>query len=253
MNFFHTLFFFVFLNAYSQNNSVLEEIKGNPKEYKETWYEAKKTKTGFVKGKYLHDDVYIKDSNGEFMKQSFFPMNKWDFPQNRYNDKKQKLETINYYDDGGIINRTEFFYDKNKVVQEKFYYNSDTIISSVKYEYQNDLIIKKLEFDAEKGILSDNPQSVITYKYDGRNNMIKESHDSNFQNDVFSYVYNDKNFMTEFYRKLSFPVPDKESKLSMRFEYKNYDLHNWTEIYVEDDIDSDKKSKCYFIQREFKY
>lgn len=254
MKFLYPLFFFILFNAHAQDSQdAFAEIKGSPKEYKETWYEAKKTKTGFVKGKYLHDDVYSINAHGEIVKEGMFPPEKWEIPENSYNNENQKIGTINYNEDGKIKDRTKFLYDKNKLVEEKIYGDSDTLFVSRKYVYLNNVAIKKLEFKAENGVLKTTPNEVTTYEYDAKNNLSTESTVYEDEYYAFAYKYNDKNFITEVHSKSSFPVRDKEFSISIRYNYQKYDLYNWTEVYLEDGLSSDRKPSYYFIQREFKY
>lgn len=254
MKFLYPLFFFIFINIHAQDSrDAFAIIKGNPKGYKETWYEAKKTKTGFVKGKYLHDDVYSINAHGEIVKQSFMPPEKWEVPQTSYNKDNLKIETINYNEEGGIKDRTKFLYDKNKLIEEKVYGDSDTLLVSNKYEYLNNLAVRKLEFRAENGVLKSTPSEITTYEYDSKNNILEESIVYEDEYVAFAYKYNDKNFMTEVHSKSSFPVREKEFSISIRYNYQKYDLNNWTEVYVEDELSSDRKPSYYFIQREFKY
>ncbi|MBS7253825.1 hypothetical protein [Flavobacterium branchiicola] len=254
MKFLYLLFFFIFFNVHAQDSqNAFAELKGNPKEYKETWYEAKKTKTGFVKGKYLHDDVYGVNAHGEIIKQGMFPAEKWEIPQNSYNKENQKIETINYNEEGGIKDKTKFIYDKNKLVKENIYDDSDVLFVSKKYEYLNNLAVRKLEFRTENGTLKTAPDEITTYEYDAKNNISTESTAYDDEYNAYAYKYNDKNLITEIYSKSSFPVRETEFKVSIRYNYQKYDVNNWTEMYLEDGLSSDGKPSYYFIEREFKY
>ncbi|WP_433830629.1 hypothetical protein [Flavobacterium anhuiense] len=196
---------------------------------------------------------YTVNDHGEFVKQSFFSLEKWEAPQNSYNKENQKIETINYNEDGGIRDRTKFIYDKNKLVEEKNYGNSDTLYINKKFEYWNNLLVKKFEFHSENGILSSASNEITTYEYDARNNLVKEALVYGDEYLDYAYKYNDKNFMTEVYSRSSFPVRETEFTINMRYTYQKFDSNNWTEMYSEDGLSSDRKPNYYFIQREFKY
>ncbi len=241
------------VNSNSQTTSFGDKINGKVKEYKETFFEAKKINNKYVKGKYLFDDTFEIDINNEFVKQSIFSPEKWDIPQNTYNNNR-KIETVNYYEDGKIINRTKFIYNSEGVLtEEQFYYASDTLISNTTYEYESSLIIKKItknyNYDEEKKINID----VVTYKYDLNRNLVSEFLKTENQEELTTYKYNDKNYLIETYSKSSFPIPNKKLKLCKKIEYVKYDNYNWTEIFFEDGLCSDNKSKIFFVERIFKY
>ncbi|MDI5899649.1 hypothetical protein [Flavobacterium yafengii] len=250
MKYILTAFLFYSLYSHSQLTTFGDKINGNPLEYKETFYEAKKIKNKFEKGKYLYDDIFTKNTNGEFVKQTTFPLEKWETPQNTFNEKKQKTLIEIFSEDGTVNEKTKFIYTENKLVEEE-YYLADTLSSKYKYEYKNGNKAKKIEYSLLKNV----PISTVDYSYDSNNNLIKESYKySSDQEDINIYEYNEKNFLTKYYRKLSFPPSsDIEPKIAKKITYVKYDNYNWTEVFFEDCLDCDSGSKIYFIERDYKY
>ena len=244
---------FFSINSNSQTTNFGDKINGMPKEYKETFFEAKKINNKYVKGKYLYDDTFVININNEYVKQTMFPLEKWETPQYKYNDNNLKIEIINYYETGEIINRTKFKYNsENKIIEEQFYYASDTLISNSVYEYNNNLLTKKIEkiynYDVENSIQINN----TTYKYDLKENLISELYNSDFQELLYTYKYNKDNYLTEVYWKDSLTPKDKELKISKKNQYIKYDKFNWTETFFED-YSGNGKSKIYYIERIYKY
>lgn len=238
----------------SQSINFFMNIAGNPKEYKEIHYEAKKIKNEYVKGKYLYDESYVKNSDNEFIKQRLIPSKKWELPQNKYNIYKQITESINYNETGEIINKTIFKYNsQNKLAEEQFYYDSDTLISDCIYEYRNNLLVKKIEkeyfHDEENSYQLNN----TTFTYDVNNNLISELNLSDFQEVQYSYKYDKLNYLIEVYRKNSLYDDFKELRIVNKIKYINLDQYNWTEIFFEEIKTDHTKSKVYFIERIYKY
>lgn len=249
MKFICSLFLFAFINASAQTEEILGDIRGNPKEYKETYYEARKTKTGFVKGQRLYDMVYIKNSDNEFVEYSEFSSKEKDLKKNIYNKNNQKVESIFYDDKGKIIGKTKFLYENKNLIEEKEY-RGEKHEKFIKYDYENNLLVKKTEAYLEDDG-SINSSWTFSYEYDTNKNIIKETFLSGIQNDVFTYKYNERNFMTETYGKVTLNH-DKTPKLYYKSVYQNYDNYNWTGVYFQR-INSDNKIEINYIEREFKY
>ena len=68
-----------------------EKLFGNIKEYTENFYYASKKNGKYVKGKMQNYTTFKKNSNGEFVEDEMFPK-KSDYPENKYNNLKQKIE-----------------------------------------------------------------------------------------------------------------------------------------------------------------
>ncbi|MDP5198889.1 hypothetical protein [Flavobacterium sp. DG2-3] len=249
MKLIYLAFFFVFINASAQTEELLGAIRGNPKEYKETFYKAKKTKTGFIKGEFLYEKVYVKDSNNEFVEYSEFPSEEKDSKKNIYNKDNQKIESIFYDDEGKVVGKTKFVYLNKNLIEEKFY-REEKYEKFIKYDYENDLLVKKTEAYLEDDG-SINSSWTYSYEYDANKNIIKETYLNGIQNDVYTYKYNEKNFPTEIYGKITLNH-DKEPRLYNKSVYQKYDDYNWTGVYFQD-INSDNKIEINYIEREFKY
>jgi hypothetical protein len=241
------------LHCYAQAQ-FLDNIKGNPKEYVETYYEAKKVNNALVKGKETNSITYVKDSNNVFVAQSVFTRDKWELPETKYSATHQKLEVTNYYDDGEVMNRTKYKYDtKGFLTEEDFYYASDTLITKTIHEYNGSLRTKSISYVIENGVVTDGIDSYTSFEYDKNKNLIREIYSSSAQNDTLLYTYGDRNFLTAYYRNLALYHEGKEPILYSRYTYKTADKYNWTAVFYEESIDRKESYSVYFIERKFVY
>ena len=228
------------------------KINGQPKKYKETFFEANNVKNRYTKGKYLYDDIYVKDSNNIFIKQSIFAEDKMELSKDVYKNKL-KIETINYDESGKIVNKTKFKYNlQDIIIEEDFYYSSDTLISKTNFEYDNNLLILKTIIEYNLG--SNGRISKVNYTYDLKNNLTSMYYVNDDQDIFDKFVYNNKNYLIEFYSKSSFPNRNQKLQLCNKINYLEYDNFNWTKIFLEEGIcRDDGKSNIYYIERKFEY
>ena len=241
----------------SQETSFGDVIKGSVDEYTETFYKANKNKNGkYEKGHYLYDITYQKNQYGEFVEYRLFPDTKTN--QNKYNEKKQKIETTNYYDDGSVINRTKFIYNKERLIEKLFYYQSDTIINKTLFEYNKDNLLSKairLSYDYDYGKITIDTTTTL-YKYDEKGNKIEELFESSRQRITEKFVYNPKNYLIEYYFCDQFPQKiELHLLLTKRVTYLKYDENNWLECIFEDGLNSKSPDKpdVFFVERKIKY
>lgn len=243
--------------SYGQITELKDTIKGNVKSFKETWYEARLKNKGFQKSKYLHDDEYLKNENNIFVKKTIFPLEKYELPQNEFNLKNQIISSINYYEDGKVINKTTYFYKNDLLVEENFYLSSDTIKTKKLYEYKNGKKIKIIEYNYEE---ENKPEkySETTYSYDEINNIVSEKIDFSNLNLkwLYQYKYNDKKFLKE----VNFAKYKDNEKIILKpikkIIYISNDGKNWLSAYFIDEFDeksNTKPSKIYFIERQINY
>jgi hypothetical protein len=236
-----------------------EKLFGNIKEYRENFYYVSKKNDKYVKGKMQNYTTYKKNSNGEFVEDEMFPK-KSDFPENKYNNLKQKIESIKYDDEEKVIEKTIYNYGSgNKLVEEKNYLNNDTLRSLVKYEYNNNHIVKtEVSYDYVEGAveLTESQDNLV---YDERGNLIEEHFKNNM--DGSGYVdalvifskYNLDNRKIEGSRQNSQFGGDGKIELNMKMEYLKIDNQkNWTEMFFVDGLDS-KTPSANFIERIFVY
>ncbi|TBT97605.1 hypothetical protein CWI39_2849p0020 [Hamiltosporidium magnivora] len=255
------IFICVFICISSISNAQVTEIKdtikGNVSSFKETWYDAKTTKKGFQKGKYLHDDEYLKNENNVFVKKTIFPLEKYEIPQNEFNNKNQILKSVKYSEDGNIINKTLYIYKNDTLVEENFYLTSDTITSKKTFEYKDNKKYKTIEyyFDKDENKLVKN--SVTTYLYDNKNGTITKNIDYEYQDDwIYLYKYNNKHFLIELYFAEYKKNEKPNLKIIKKIIYTSDDGTNWLTAYFIDEFDkvnSTKPSKIYFLERQFNY
>jgi hypothetical protein len=248
-------YFFLVLGFHAlAQQQVFDNIKNNPKAYTETYYKVKNNNNELIKGELSSTMTYVKDTNNVFVAQSLFTPEKWELPETKYSNTHQKLELINYYDDGQVINRTKYKYDnKGYLVEEAFYYASDTLINKIKHEYADGLKVKSISFVVENGILTSNIDSKTTFEYDKNQNLIREIFSSAAQNDTLLYVYNDRKFLIEHYHKLDLYHNSNQPLLYSRFTYKSFDKFNWTSLFYEEGLDSKESYKAYFVERTYTY
>jgi len=249
--------FFINVNlSFGQITELKDTIKGNVESFKETWFEAKYSSKGFQKTNYLHDDEFFKNENNIFVKKTIFPLEKYETPQNEYNSKNQVINTINYYEDGKIINKTTYLYLNDLLVEENFYLSSDKIQTKKTYEYKNGKKSNIIEYlwDENENIFI--KFSTTTYSYDIIN-QISENIDYEKQDDwLYQYKYNNKNFLTEIhfaeYKKNEIP----KLKLKKKILYVSDDGINWLSAFFIDEYDENiftKPIKIFYIEREINY
>ncbi|WP_281323208.1 hypothetical protein [Flavobacterium aestivum] len=236
-----------------------EKLFGNIKEYKENFYYATKKNGKYVKGKMQNYTTYKKNSNGEFVKDEMFPK-KSDYPENKYNNLKQKIESIRYDDDDKVIGKTIYNYGPgNKLIEEKNYLENDTLRSLVKYDYNKNHIVKTtVSYDYVEGAveLSESRDDLI---YDERGNLIEEHFKNNM--DGSGYVdalvifskYDLDNRKIEGSRQDSQFGGDGKIELNMKMEYLKIDNQkNWSEMFFVNGLDS-KTPNANFVERIFVY
>lgn len=235
-----------------------EKLFGNIKEYTENFYYASIKNGKYVKGKMQNYTTFKKNSNGEFVKDEMFP-NKSDFPENKYNNLKQKIESIKYDDEEKVIEKTIYNYGLgSKLIEEKNYLDNDTLRSLVKYEYNNKHIVKtEVSYDYVEGAveLTESQDDLI---YDERGNLIEE----HFKNNKEGSVYLDELVIYRKYnsddRKIEESSQDSifgdgKIKLDTRIQYlKTDNQKNWTEMFFEERLDSEKPN-ANFVERIFVY
>lgn len=237
-----------------------EKLFGNIKEYTENFYYASKKNGKYVKGKMQNFTTFKKNSNGEFVEDEMFPK-KSDYPENKYNNLKQKIESIEYDDEEKVIGKTIYSYGSgNKLVEERNYSSdNDTLRSLVKYEYNNNHIVKtEVSYDYVKEAveLTESQDDLV---YDERGNLIEEHYKNNM--DGSGYVdalvifskYDLNNRKIEGSRQDSQFGGDGKIELNMKIEYLKIDVQkNWTEMFFEDGLDS-KTPSANFVERIFVY
>ncbi|MCC9018342.1 hypothetical protein [Flavobacterium lipolyticum] len=236
-----------------------EKLFGNIKEYTENVYYATKKNGKYVKGKMQNYTTYKKNSNGEFVEDKLFPK-KSDYPENKYNSLKQKIESIGYDDDEKITGRTIYSYGPDKkLVEEKSYFSeNDTLRSLVKYKYDKNQIIKtSFSYDYQGGE-AQITESEDVLVYDERGNLIEEhlknnKEDSVYLNEMVIYrKYNSDNRRIEESSSDSF-FGDGKIKLDTKLEYLKIDNQkNWTEMFFEGGLGSEKP-EANFVERIFVY
>lgn len=236
-----------------------EKLFGNIKEYTETFYKTSKKNGKYVKGKMQYYITYKKNSNGEFVEDKFFPK-KSDYPVNKYNSLKQKIESITYDDDEKVTGRTIYIYGSgNKLLEEKSYSDSDTLRNVVKYQYIKNSIIKtSFSYDYLNGE-AEATESQDDLVYDERGNLIEEhfklnKSDSGYSDELIIFSkYNSDNRKIESSSQDFQVLGDGKIKLDTKMQYlKNDDQKNWTEMLVEGKLDS-KKPSADFVERVFVY
>ena len=237
-----------------------EKLFGNIKGYTENFYYATKKNGKYVKGKMQNYTTYKKNANGEFVKEDMFP-DKSDYPENKYNSLKQKIESIKYDDEEKVSGKTIYSYgSENKVVEEKSYFSdNDTLRSLVKYEYRKNQIVKtSFSYDYVEGAveLTESQDDLV---YDERGNLVEEHFKNNM--DGSGYVdalvifskYDLDNRKIEGSRQNSQFGGDGKIELNMKMEYLKIDNQkNWTEMFFIDGLDS-KTPSVNFVERIFVY
>ncbi|WP_264526271.1 hypothetical protein [Flavobacterium sp. N502536] len=236
-----------------------EKLFGNIKEYTENFYYATKKNGKYVKGKMQNYTTYKRNSNGEFVEDKMFPK-KSDFPENKYNSLKQKIESIGYDDDEKITGRTIYSYDTgNKLLEEKSYFSdNDTLRSLVKYVYSKNQVVKtSFSYDYQGGEtkISESEDVLV---YDERGNLIEEHSKNNKEDSVYLdemviyRKYNSDNRRIEESGSDTF-FGDGKVKLSTKLEYLKIDNQkNWTEMFIEGGLSSEKP-EANFVERVFVY
>ncbi|MCV9933994.1 hypothetical protein OIU80_17060 [Flavobacterium sp. LS1R47] len=236
-----------------------EKLFGNIKEYTENFYYAIKKNGKYVKGKMQNYTTYKKNSNGEFVKDEMFPK-KSDYPENKYNSLKQKIESIMYDDEENVLGKTIYSYGpENKVLEEKSYSSdNDTLRNVVKYEYNKNRIIKtSFSYDYQGGEtqLTESQDELV---YDEKGNLIEEHSKNNKEDSVYLdemviyRKYNSENRRIEESSSDSF-FGDGKIKLTTKLEYLKIDNQkNWTEMFFEGSLSSEK-SEASFVERIFVY
>jgi hypothetical protein len=236
-----------------------EKLFGNIKEYTENFYYASKKNGKYIKGKMQNYTTYKKNSNGEFVEDEMFPK-KSDFPENKYNNLKQKIESIKYDDEEKVIEKTTYKYGpENKLIEEKNYLGNDTLRSLVKYEYNKNHILKTtFSYDYVDGA-EESTESQDELVYDERGNLIEEHFRYNkegaiyLSESVYFSKYNADNRKIEGSRQNSQFGGDGRIELNMKMEYLKIDSQkNWTEMFFVDGLDS-KTPSANFIERIFVY
>lgn len=235
-----------------------EKLFGNIKEYTESFYYATKKGDKYVKGKMQNYRTFKKNSNGEFVEDKLFPK-KSDYPENKYNNLKLKIESINYDDEDKMIEKTIYNYGPdNKLIEERNYLDNDTLRSSVKYEYNKNHIFKNKNYYEYIEGAFEITESQDDLVYDERGNLIEEHFKNNKEGSayldelVIYRKYNTDNRRIEESSSDSF-FGDGKSKLDTRIQYLKIDNQkNWTEMFFEDGLDSEKPS-ANFVERIFIY
>jgi hypothetical protein len=236
-----------------------EKLFGNIKEYTENFYYATKKNGKYVKGKLQNYTTYKKNANGEFVKDEMFP-DKSDYPENKYNSLKQKIESIKYDDDEKVTGKTIYSYgSENKVVEEKSYFSdNDTLRSLVKYEYRKNQIVKtSFSYDYQGGE-TQITESEDVFVYDERGNLIEEHSKNNKEGSayldemVIYSKYNSDNRKIEESSSNTF-LGDGKIELNTKLEYLKIDNQkNWTEMFFEGGLSSEKQD-ANFVERIFVY
>lgn len=252
------ILFFSFTNSfYGQITELKDTIKGNVKSFKETWYEAKLGIKGFQKSNYLHDDEYFKNNNNVFVKKTIFPLEKHEIPQNEYNSKNQIIKTINYHEDGKVINKTIYTYKNDLLVEEDFYLSSNAIETKKVYEYKNGKRNKIIEYNWNKDEKKMVEYSITTYLYDIKNQISENIDFIEYQDNwVYLYKYNENFFLKEIYYAEYKNNEKPILKLDKKIVYVSDDGINCLSAYFIDEYDKKnitKPTKIYYIEREINY
>lgn len=235
-----------------------EKLFGDIKEYTENFYYATKKNGKYVKGKMQNYTTFKKNSNGEFVEEKMFPK-KSDYPENKYNELKQKTESVTYDDDEKLVGKINYTYGAgNKVLEEKSYADDDTLRRVTKYHYDKNRIIKTtFDYDYQGGEtqITESEHELI---YDERGNLIEEHFKDNkdgsaYMDEMVIYKkYNSDNRVIEESSKNSF-LGDGKIHLNTKTEYIKIDDHkNWTEMFFEGHISSEKQ-EANFVERIFVY
>ena len=234
-----------------------EKLFGNIKEYTENFYYATKKNGKYVKGKMQNYTTYKKNSNGEFVKEEMFPK-KSDYPENKYNKSKQKIESVSYDEDEKVAGKTLYTYGPgNKILEEKKYFDDDTLRARVKYEYNKNHVIKTTFNYDYAGGSAQITDSQYEFVYDERGNLIEEhlknKDDSVYKEQLIIYrKYNSDNRRIE-ESSSDFFFGDGKIELDSKLEYLKIDnQNNWTEMFFEGGISSEKQD-ANFVERIFVY
>ncbi len=236
-----------------------EKLFGNIKEYTENFYYASKKNGKYVKGKMQNYTTFRKNLNGEFVEDKIFPK-KSDYPENKYNSLKQKIESIEYDDEGKARGRTIYSYGPgNKLLEEKNYSDNDTLRSLVKYEYNKNHIIKtNFSYDYQGGE-TQVTESEDDLVYDERGNLIEQhlknnKGDSGYVDELIIFrKYNLDNRIIEQSSQDSQFGGNGKIEVDTKTEYlKSDNQNNWTEMFFEGRLGS-KKPDANFVERIFVY
>jgi hypothetical protein len=237
-----------------------EKLFGNIKEYTENFYYATKKNGKYVKGKMQNYTTYKKNANGEFVKDDMFP-EKSDYPENKYNNLKQKTESISYDDDEKVTGRTIYSYGPDKkIAEEKNYFSdNDTLRSLVKYQYNKNQVIKtNFSYDYQGGE-TQITESEDVFVYDERGNLIEEhsklnKEDSGYLDELVIFSkYDVNNRKIEQSSKDSQLGRNGKIELDTRWQYLKIDNQkNWTEMFFEGGLSSEKQD-ANFVERIFVY
>ncbi|CAA9194780.1 hypothetical protein [Flavobacterium collinsii] len=237
-----------------------EKLFGNIKEYTENFYYATKKNGKYVKGKMQNYTTYKKNANGEFVKDDMFPK-KSDYPENKYNNLKQKTESISYDDDEKVTGRTIYSYGPDKkIAEEKNYFSdNDTLRSLVKYQYNKNQVIKtNFSYDYQGGE-TQITESEDVFVYDERGNLIEEhsklnKEDSGYLDELVIFSkYDVNNRKIEQSSKDSQLGRNGKIELDTRWQYLKIDNQkNWTEMFFEGGLSSEKQD-ANFVERIFVY
>ncbi|MFN6946999.1 MAG: hypothetical protein ACK4ND_18800 [Cytophagaceae bacterium] len=244
--------FFLYSNLLFAQIDLLT-VRGDIKEYTLSFFKPEKSKNNYKKGQKLYSDRYILNEYGEFTIKKLFPKIS-DYPKIIFNSKNQKTETINYYSDGTVMNRTRHFYNsQGQLVEEKFHYDSDTLILHRFFEYSGNLLSKKKEihYFTSEDAYPDKQISTTIYTYDKNKNLVEEFYESLGHEIRYIYKYNSKNFITEFYVQDNHAEDHSTPVLKKRINYLSYDSQNWLELILEES--SGQEPQIYYIQREIIY
>ena len=238
------------LNLYAQNEY---KIKGNPKSYTETYFGVNKINDQLIKGEETNEEFFKINIYNVLELQYKEKPEKWEVPKEIYNSLNQKIESIEYNDEGEIINKTKYYYDiNNKLIEEKFYFESDNLILNTTYLYKNDLLDIKTINDFSTLSNGKHTISYVIYKYDN-NNLISEHYKSITEERLSVYKYDNNNNLIETYYNYDFPANEEKLQLCKKITYIKFDKFNWTEIFIEDNLCIKNEAIKYFLVREYKY
>ena len=254
------IFIYLFsINCISQETAIEDIVNGNPKEYKQTYFKAKKVNNKYVKGTYLYDETFVLNRYNEFEKQTLIPLEKWETPQNIYNSKNQKIEIQNFNESSEIVNKTKLKYNSENLLFTEELFDETGILKSISTnEYLNKKIIKKVTKDLNNEYENKEQIENRTYSYDLNGNLVNKLFKSSDQEYLDEYKYDEKNHLIESFTNQKYPLKSNGTIITQKREVIKCDKYNWTEIFLENFkyIDYQLKSNdsdIFFIERIFKY
>lgn len=205
-----------------------ENLKGQVKSIKEIPYEAEKQDGKIIKTNYYNEyNVFKYDNNGNLIEKILHrdSITLSDKYIHQYDSKNNLTETIIIDNDGEKSKIIYKYNDKNYLIEEKLYSLDDDFSAYDYYKYdENGNKIEEISY------INNKLSSKLVYSYNKENLIESICHYSrNGEKDMkTSYKYNDRNNLIKEYTYI-FSINDD---LEHTYHYKNYDEKgNWIERY----------------------